>query len=74
MIKYQEKIQNFYKMRDTLIAEGYNDNESIVLYDEVELREIALQIIIDKCSPLLKQYLLDLLPKEERDLLKEVLI
>lgn len=34
----------------------------------------ALEIIKNKCSPLLKQYLLDLLSKEECELLKEVLL
>ena len=45
MIKYQRKIQDFYKMRDTLIAEGYKDYESIIIYDKIEEREIALEII-----------------------------
>ena len=48
MIKYQEKLQDFYKMRDTLITEGYKDIESLKTYDKVELREIALEIIKDK--------------------------
>ena len=48
MIKYQEKIQDFYKMRDTLIAEGYKDFESVKIYDELELREIALEILKSK--------------------------
>ena len=47
MNKYQEKIQDYYKMRDTLIMEGYNDIENIKIYDNVELREIALEIIKD---------------------------
>lgn len=38
---------------------------------EKELK--ALEIIRNKCSPLLKQYLLDLLPKEESKLVEEVL-
>lgn len=38
---------------------------------EKELK--ALDIIKKKCSPLLKQYLLDLLPKEENKLVEEVL-
>lgn len=42
--------------------------------DFVKKELIALEIIKKKCSPLLKQYLLDLLPKEESDLLKEVLL
>lgn len=48
MIKYQEKLQDFYKMRDTLITEGYKDIENIKVFDKVELREIALEIIKEK--------------------------
>lgn len=45
MIEYQKRIQDFYKMRDTLIAEGYKDYESIIIYDKIEEREIVLEII-----------------------------
>lgn len=48
MIKYQEKLQDFYKMRDTLIAEGYNYPENIETFNKVEKREIALEIIKNK--------------------------
>lgn len=42
--------------------------------DNIEKELKALEIIKNKCSPLLKQYLLDLLPKEESELLEEVLL
>lgn len=48
MIKYQEKLQDFYKMRDTLIAEGFNYPENIEIFNKVEIREIALEIIKKK--------------------------
>ena len=48
MIEYQERLQDFYKMRDTLIAEGFNYPENIESFDKVEKREIALEIIINK--------------------------
>ena len=44
-----------------------------LLSKEIE-KNRAFEIIKNKCSPLLKQYLLDLLPKEEYELLKEVLL
>ena len=89
MIKYQEKLQDFYKMRDTLIAEGFSYPENIEIFNRVEKREIALEIIKEKqvnVSALLElnnlqQYndYCDMvsgckkLTKEEYDLLKEVL-
>ena len=45
-------------------------------WDDIETIEKALKtlkIIKNKCSPLLKEYLFDLLPEEESELLKEVL-
>ena len=48
MIKYQEKLQDFYKMRDTLIAEGFSYPENIEIFNRVEKREIALEIIKKK--------------------------
>lgn len=89
MTKYQEKLQDFYKMRDTLITEGYNDIESLKIYDKVELREITLEIIKEKGIILhwmketttVEQYnsgvygtLLKPLTKGEYELLKEVLL
>ena len=49
---------------------------SIVTCENGELLKYkqVLEIIKNKCSPLLKAYLLDLLPKEEYDLVKEVLL
>lgn len=44
MIEYQKHIQDFYKMRDTLIIEGYKDNESIIIYDKIEKRELVLEL------------------------------
>ena len=88
MIKYQEKLQDFYKMRDTLISEGFNYPENIGIFNNVEKREIALEIIKEKGIILqfiketytVEQYnagvygtLVKPLTQDEYNLLKEVL-
>lgn len=66
---------NDKKLIDNLNADC---QQELKLYDDLKQRYAdaikILDIIKNKCSPLLKQYLLDLLPKEDYDLLKEVLL
>ena len=82
---YQEKLQDFYKMRDTLISEGFNYPENIEIFNNVEKREIALEIIKEMLDDDLTEKLnansrkifkdiFDNLPKEKQDLLKSVLL
>ena len=77
MIEYQEKLQDFYKMRDTLITEGFNYPEDIKIFDKVEKREIALEIIrnVGAIAFILDKWLIQqVITRDEYDLLKEVLL
>lgn len=63
-------LESFYKMRDSLIAEGYNYPECFETICEVEKSLLALEIIKNK--ECIFKGLQDV-TQEEYDLLKEVL-
>ena len=71
MSKGLETLDNLRCMTSLSQDCPYKESNDLCNIIEKELK--ALEIIKNICSPLLKQYLLDLLPKEEYDLLKEVL-
>lgn len=82
-------LESYYKMRDTLIAEGYSYTEDFEPMLEIEKSLLVLEIIKEKqvnCYDIInsvdyKHYLVLMkdydkswqLPKEEYNLLKEVL-
>ena len=66
-------IRAFRDFKDYVFSKILVPSKQHYNIKEVEKSLEALEIIKTKCSPLLKQYLLDLLPKEEYDLLKEIL-